>query len=450
MAVNSIVQYSQLTSDIRIDAEYYKPNYLEQEQKIAALRSKMLYDLAIVSDGNHVTIKDQFNTSGVRYLRGQDLKDFFVSDDNPVYIPNKAYEKLKRSHMKPEDVLLSIVGTIGSVSIVTDKYKALTGNCKIAIIRSRSINPYFLAAYFASKIGQDQISRRIRGAVQQGLILPDLKTFPIPDVDDKKAKEIEELVKESFYKQKEAESLYTEAEALLLRELGLDSLDLSPQIAHTANFSEAMEARRLDAEYFQPKFWKIINTIQNKVQWCRLNDIVTYCQRGIQPKYVEVGTINVVNTKHMTSTILSDDLEKTDEEFWINNKNARLQKNDVLLYSTGAYIGRTNFYPSYEKAIGSNHVTIIRVDPKKCNPLYVSLYLNTTPGLFQTDQRARGSAQREIYPDDIRTFVIGLPKREIQDQIGGKVRQSFETRQMAKTLLEDAKNRVEQMILGEK
>jgi hypothetical protein len=43
--------------------------------------------------------------------------------------------------MKLGDVLLSIVGTIGSVALVTEKYQHLTGSCKIAIIRPKSVNP---------------------------------------------------------------------------------------------------------------------------------------------------------------------------------------------------------------------------------------------------------------------------------------------------------------------
>jgi type I restriction enzyme, S subunit len=244
LAVWSVVNFSKLTSDLRIDSEYYQPEYLFQEEKILHLNPRKLERLAKISDGNHLTISDQFledENEGVRYLRGQDLTDFFISDSNPVYIPKKAYEELGRSHIYQGDILLSIVGTVGNVGLVTDKYSCLTGSCKIAIIRSHSINPYILAAYIASDIGKAQIDRRVRGAVQQGLILPDLKEFPIPNISEEQATEIEKLIRKSRDCQKKSESLYAEAEALLLHELGLDTLDRQPGSGHEHLVSDELQ-----------------------------------------------------------------------------------------------------------------------------------------------------------------------------------------------------------------
>ena len=62
------------------------------------------------------------------------------------------------------------------------------------------------------------------------------------------------MSEESAANEKSSENLYTEAEALLLAELGLDRLDLSHQATYTAQFSGAWAAGRLDAERFQPKY----------------------------------------------------------------------------------------------------------------------------------------------------------------------------------------------------
>jgi hypothetical protein len=91
VAVWSEVRFSELTSDLRLDAEHYRPEYLRQEGVITALPHKPLAALAAVSDGNHVSIAGQFSETGVRYLRGQDLSDFFVADGDPVYVPETTY-----------------------------------------------------------------------------------------------------------------------------------------------------------------------------------------------------------------------------------------------------------------------------------------------------------------------------------------------------------------------
>jgi restriction endonuclease S subunit len=86
--------------------------------------------------------------------------------------------------MFPGDVLVSIVGTIGSVGLVTDRHGKLTGSCKLAIIRPHALPAEYVAVYLASRPGQNEIERRIRGAVQMGLILPDMKEIPVPIPDN--------------------------------------------------------------------------------------------------------------------------------------------------------------------------------------------------------------------------------------------------------------------------
>ena len=78
----------------------------------------------------------------------------------------------------------------------------------------------FLAAYLSSDIGQGQLKRRMRGAVQQGLILPDLKYFPIPQFNAKVQSEVAEIVDESQRQRARSLELYAEAEVLLLDALG--------------------------------------------------------------------------------------------------------------------------------------------------------------------------------------------------------------------------------------
>jgi hypothetical protein len=133
MAVWSSVQVDDLSKDFRLDAEHYKPEYLTQERATTKRRSVELQTVADVSDGNHLSIAEEFSESGVRYLRGQDLSDFFISDADPIYIPERIYGTLTRSHMLAGDVLVGIVGTIGSVGLVTKRHGNLTGNCKLAI-----------------------------------------------------------------------------------------------------------------------------------------------------------------------------------------------------------------------------------------------------------------------------------------------------------------------------
>ena len=88
---------------------------------------------------------------------GKDINtDFFIENANPVYIPESKYseKQMTRSHFSSGDVLLSILGTIGSLSLVTDTLKKSTGSCKIAILRPISeFSSEYIAAFLMSKYG---------------------------------------------------------------------------------------------------------------------------------------------------------------------------------------------------------------------------------------------------------------------------------------------------------
>ena len=373
----------------------------------------------------------------------------FVKSDALAFISEKLSHELARHIVKPGDIVVSQRGTIAQFAMVTDEYEQWVASANlISILRSQKADFGYLLAFLNSRVGLSQVMRLQSGQVQPKIITDDVKSIrvylPTPDVQ----RSIGDLTRESHRLLRRSSSLYAEAEASLLAELSLDDLDLSHQPTYTQSFSQAWTAERLDAEHFQPKYQYVINAIQHTGQWVVLEEIATFCQRGAQPVYVENGPVRVVNTKHLGPMLLSGDLETTSEEYWATHEEAKLRLNDVLLYSTGAYIGRTNYYPSSERAIGSNHVTIIRTTDV-CNPVFLALFLNALPGLSQTDQRAHGSAQREIYPDDIKQFIVWLPGRSKQDTLAQKVIDAHTAREEANRLREEAKRRVEEMVLGE-
>src|SRR5687767_9444173 len=121
MALLATVEFNQLL-DYRFDAECYRPELQEVERRIAALKPRPLEALAAVSDGNHISIAEYFCNSGVRYLKGAEVADVFIDDTEPTYIPAVIHSEITRAHVEPGDVLLSVIGSVGPVALVTNKY----------------------------------------------------------------------------------------------------------------------------------------------------------------------------------------------------------------------------------------------------------------------------------------------------------------------------------------
>ena len=87
--VTSIIKKSELEGTNRIDAEYYQPVYLKvgeilSHSPILQEVSKKITDFGAYSQMNFV----EFVESGVRFLRNQDVSDFFMNNSDPVYIAN--------------------------------------------------------------------------------------------------------------------------------------------------------------------------------------------------------------------------------------------------------------------------------------------------------------------------------------------------------------------------
>jgi len=100
MIAYSIIQKSQLESAHRMDSEYYQPEYLELEEKIYATGSynrwKDIQGRFITGPfGSEFKVNDYIPNAEYRYVRGKDVKGFFLLCDDNVYIPRKDYERLR-------------------------------------------------------------------------------------------------------------------------------------------------------------------------------------------------------------------------------------------------------------------------------------------------------------------------------------------------------------------
>ena len=181
--------------------------------------------------------------------------------------------------------------------------------------------------------------------------------------------------------------------------------------------------------------------------------------RGVQPEFVDDGDVIVIDSKSVRPEGVEPDLAQSTSSEFANNSNvakARIWKYDVLLNSTGrGTTGRAAHYDLDCPAIADNHVTIIRPDPSVCLPTYLSLFLNSPPGLAQSDMFQTGSSgQLEIYPQHIQQFLIFLPKRKTgkvdlawQEALTAKVEYGRRAGIEAREKLEAAKRLIEAAVL---
>lgn len=303
-----------------------------------------------------------------------------------------------------------------------------------------------MATFLNSKFGKYQTNTFSTGNNQPLLNLSQVKSIIVCLPSKDFQKEIEKIVKAAHAKLAEAKAFYAQAEDVLLLKLGLQNWQPQKETVVAKNFSSCASNGRLDAEFYQNKYVELERKI--KLGSCKpIAELKQFNARGIQPAYDSDGTVSVINSKHILETSLDYyNFEKTNKDFFEKKKRAKIKQNDILIYTTGANIGRTQPYLISDDALASNHVNILRL--KGINPLYAAVVLNSKIGRMQTTKFCTGSAQVEIYPPEIEKFLIPILPNEIQEEIAKMVKQSFDLRMKSRAMLNKAKEMVEKEIEG--
>lgn len=446
MTVKSIVKVSELEGPKRLDAEYYRPEYLRFEKLLSSYPSLRECVEKII---HPVEIKRIYENKGIQILLAQNIQRNFLDFGVTAFMPESVKGLISRNKLLANDVVMTRSGAnYGDAATYHGEPAVLYACADVLVIRpKREISGAYLATFFNTTVGRSLIKRGGYGSGQPHVAPPFLKTLHVPHFSHAAEIEIEALVESSIQQLKRFESFYFQAEQILLDELRWNKLDLSQPKSHAISLSQAKNISRVDAEHFQPKYEKLLNYIKAVGKTDILGDVVLFNKRGLQPTYVEEGNVIVVNSQHLGRYLLNvEATERTDEDFWRNNKRCQIQKGDLLMYSTGApYVGRTNVWLEDSKAIASNHVNIIRPG-EEYNPLYLAVYLNSPIGMLQAAMYQKGSNQQELYPEDIARFVLCRASQELQEKIADLVLQSYQARKKAKALLKEAKRQVEELI----
>lgn len=119
----------------------------------------LLGDIAKIKGGKRLpkgeVLQDVKNSHP--YLRIVDMGEKFIKKPSLQYVPDDVFPKISRYITNTNDVLISIVGTIGLVAIVDSELDnaSLTENCVKLTCDTDKIDPQFLYYFLSSATGQD-------------------------------------------------------------------------------------------------------------------------------------------------------------------------------------------------------------------------------------------------------------------------------------------------------
>lgn len=441
MAVLATVELDKLL-EYRFDAECYRPELQAVERRIAALRPRPLETIASVSDGNHISIADHFCQTGVRYLKGGEVSDVFINDNEPTYIPAKVYAEITRAHVEAGDVLLAAIGSVGPVALVTDKYERLSCSCKLVILRPHGISGALLTAYLLSPSGQALLLRRNRGSVQQGIVLPDIRNFPVPEFSERVREKVEQVMAKAAAEKRRAELLYREAESELLNELDWLNLERQPvELFHARDFNDLSKAGRADAEFFQPRVQKILAKLYEQKR--RISDVAQLREepfnpaRGVPFHYIEISDVS--------STTLVTGVQLFGEDAPSRAKY-HVCADDVITSTVRPNRRLSGLVDSNQTGwVCSSGFAVIR--PVSVPPEYLVAYLRLPPVCHVMDAYTTATMYPAISVGDILNLPLFIPNSQILDRVCEAVHRIRCSSQETEKMLSEAKLLVEEELL---
>jgi type I restriction enzyme S subunit len=158
-----------------------------------------------------------------------------------------------------------------------------------------------------------------------------------------------------------------------------------------------------------PEGWEVTN----------LSEVNTFLSRGISPKYTEGNGVQVVNQRCVRNNTIDFSFCRMHNHL-LKPVSKLLKIGDVLVNSTGVgTLGRVAVVRRLEneQTTTDSHVTIVRIDPEKANPLFVGVSILDRQ--FEIEQLGEGSTgQTELSRENLGKLKVLLPKREIQDTFG--------------------------------
>ncbi len=453
MITFSIIQKSQLEGAMRLDAEYYQPEYLDVENQIKKNKFETIKNISekVFSGPFGSTLKSEsYQSDGIPFIRIGDISDIFIDKDNLVYISEEENKRIYSTHLNIGDIVLSKIATIGRLSVIDDSFGEVNISENNIGIRLQNLNnkiKSFILFFLLSKFGQAQIFRKASGNIQLKLNVLDIESLIVPLSESAKYDIFEDLYSEIVNEKRKSISFYQRAERLLLKELNLENSDAGENLSTIVNFSDVLGAERIDAEYFQKKYEKLFLKIKSQ-NFKKLSDLVSV-RKGIEvgaEEYQEEGKVFIRVSSMTKFGVVESDQKYLSDKLYDELKNNFEPKKGEILLTKDATPGIAYVLKEDIQGIISGGTLRLKLKDDDVEAEYLALCLNSLVGQMQAERDAGGSVIAHWKPEQIKNVVVPILPKEIQEKIANLVQKSHGARRKAKELLEEAKRKVEEMI----
>lgn len=445
--------------DNRLDAQYYSANLdLSGFVKLSSV--------AIVKGGKRIPKGYGYSDDATpyHYLRVADMdSDVPVEVNSLMHISNEVFDILERYEINEGELAISIAGTIGKTAILKDipagKRVILTENCAKILVKP---NIELLSDYLKLCLELPIVKKQLDLNYIQTTIpklgldkIVGIKLPPIPSMQ--KQQEIVDYVNEAYTqkqaKETEAQQLLDSIDDYLLKELGITIPEIKTEIYNRMFIVQHSE---LKGRYTPSLYKDAVNlhstTYENRplshLAYVNPNTRLPYQDEKMMISFVPMESVNEIYAE------INDNKDCPIAE---TKGFTRFQEGDLLWAKITPCMenGKSAIAKDLINGYGCGSTEFHVIRPKNDNLLVE--YIHSLLHMKCVRQTAKlyfgGSAgQQRVAIDFLDNFNVPLPPKAKQQQIVNYIA-DIRTRAKAlqtegKAILEDAKRKIEQMIIG--
>jgi type I restriction enzyme S subunit len=343
-----------------------------------------------ITDGSHNP------PTGVGYseylmLSSKNVFDDEITYEEPRYLSEEQFAtEHKRTEIKYNDVLMTIVGTIGRTAIVTDNMPPITLQRSVAVLHP--IENICLSRYLMYELRSKRryFESEAHGVAQKGIYLKQLSNI-IVDIPDKQCQ--------------------------------IDRAQILDQIQSIIK-KRSKEISKLD-DLIKARFVELFGDPRlnpNGYPVHQLSDFIEFLtsgSRGWAQYCVADGTEWFITIKNVKDCRISiDNMQPINAPNNAEARRTRVQEGDLLISIT-ADLGRTGVVTKEIADHGAyinQHLTCIRLNRDVLEPLYVAYFMESSAGKEQFMSKNQSAVKAGLNFNSINTLRLLIPPKTVQQE----------------------------------
>jgi len=416
----------------RIDAHFFDPRYFEMVNNLVNMGRKTglklwkLNGLLMPSKTNltgGATPKGAvYLEEGIRFIRVQNVKESKIKIENAVFIERRIHDRqLRRSKLKPNDIVMTITGSYGIASVVPEDIGEANINQHIVKIESNNelVDVHYLSHFLNSQLCKTQIDRVATGSTRLALSYPAIKSLLILlpeniELQKEIAKQIDEIYQKAYDKLKERDKLLSTVDDVIIKKL---DIKLPNEYSKTCFIEDVNGINRFDALSKSPYLHALRESIK-KIPHEKLVELVVFKEKEAPAFNDYYRLVDLRNIEEKIGRV------KVIEVDSLGSGKIKLHKGDICINCLNPEKAKTIYITQeLDGCVGSTEFTPIEPLLDKINPAYLVVILRSKIVVDQWKYQITGStpSRERIGDEELRETLIPKPEKDIQKEIAESV-----------------------------